>query len=228
MQPNKKNLAHKLTVALWALLLFSILTHWALQWFLLPSETQCLKNKLPSDCVGLERWQCLDSAWQVEQMRNELLQERASRQDLECDKIALERQVHTLLSGGGGEQIHTVSHDKLAAKHQPNHFIHVFSSFSLTASVLTSISSRCLWDARVILMQTYFPVNHLTTVLMVTSAEQRPEEQTVSSRGLPEVQQRGPGSPAGGARPGAGGEAGRGGKVRRGSPVGNPDEALCG
>uniref|UniRef100_A0A3P8NHT1 Myosin tail domain-containing protein n=1 Tax=Astatotilapia calliptera TaxID=8154 RepID=A0A3P8NHT1_ASTCA len=29
---------------------------------------------------------------QVEQMRNELLQERASRQDLECDKIALERQ----------------------------------------------------------------------------------------------------------------------------------------
>lgn len=28
-------------------------------------------------------------------MRNELLQERASRQDLECDKIALERQVHT-------------------------------------------------------------------------------------------------------------------------------------
>lgn len=39
-------------------------------------------------------------------MRNELLQERASRQDLECDKIALERQVHTLLSGG--QQIHTV------------------------------------------------------------------------------------------------------------------------
>ncbi|XP_041840317.1 cingulin-like protein 1 isoform X2 [Melanotaenia boesemani] len=29
---------------------------------------------------------------QVEQMRNELLQERASRQDLECDKMALERQ----------------------------------------------------------------------------------------------------------------------------------------
>lgn len=40
-------------------------------------------------------------------MRNELLQERASRQDLECDKIALERQVHTLLSGR--LQIHTVS-----------------------------------------------------------------------------------------------------------------------
>lgn len=40
-------------------------------------------------------------------MRNELLQERASRQDLECDKIALERQVHTLLSGG--QQIHTVA-----------------------------------------------------------------------------------------------------------------------
>lgn len=40
-------------------------------------------------------------------MRNELLQERASRQDLECDKIALERQVHTLLSGR--RQIHTVS-----------------------------------------------------------------------------------------------------------------------
>lgn len=33
-------------------------------------------------------------------MRSELLQERASRQDLECDKTALERQVHTLLSEG--------------------------------------------------------------------------------------------------------------------------------
>lgn len=30
---------------------------------------------------------------QMEQMRNELLQERAVRQDLECDKISLERQV---------------------------------------------------------------------------------------------------------------------------------------
>lgn len=29
----------------------------------------------------------------MEQLRNELLQERASKQDLECDKIALERQV---------------------------------------------------------------------------------------------------------------------------------------
>lgn len=29
----------------------------------------------------------------MEQMRNELLQERAVRQDLECDKISLERQV---------------------------------------------------------------------------------------------------------------------------------------
>lgn len=98
-------------MALWALtvLLFSILTHWALQWFLSLSETRCLKNKLSSDCVGLQRWQCLDSAWQVEQMRNELLQERASRQDLECDKIALERQVHTLLSRGGNKytQCHT-------------------------------------------------------------------------------------------------------------------------
>ncbi|XP_068608559.1 cingulin-like protein 1 [Brachionichthys hirsutus] len=35
---------------------------------------------------------------QVEQMRNELLQERASRQDLECDKIALERQNKDLKS----------------------------------------------------------------------------------------------------------------------------------
>uniref|UniRef100_A0A3P8SZE4 Cingulin like 1 n=1 Tax=Amphiprion percula TaxID=161767 RepID=A0A3P8SZE4_AMPPE len=33
---------------------------------------------------------------QVEQMRNELLQERASRQDLECDKMALERQTKDL------------------------------------------------------------------------------------------------------------------------------------
>uniref|UniRef100_A0A3B3ZR71 Myosin tail domain-containing protein n=1 Tax=Periophthalmus magnuspinnatus TaxID=409849 RepID=A0A3B3ZR71_9GOBI len=35
---------------------------------------------------------------QVEQMRNELLQERASRQDLECDKMALERQNKDLKS----------------------------------------------------------------------------------------------------------------------------------
>lgn len=33
--------------------------------------------------------------WQLEQMRNELMQERASRQDVECDKISLERQVKT-------------------------------------------------------------------------------------------------------------------------------------
>lgn len=31
-------------------------------------------------------------------MRNELLQERAVRQDLECDKISLERQVRTAAS----------------------------------------------------------------------------------------------------------------------------------
>lgn len=49
----------------------------------------------------------------------------------------------------------------------------------------------------------------------MTSLEQRPEEQSVSSRGLPEVQQRGPGSPAGGSHTGAGGEAGGGGEVRR-------------
>lgn len=30
---------------------------------------------------------------QLEQMRSELLQERAVKQDLECDKISLERQV---------------------------------------------------------------------------------------------------------------------------------------
>lgn len=46
-------------------------------------------------------------------------------------------------------------------------------------------------------------------------AEQRPEKQNVSPRGLPKVQQGGPGSPAGGAHTGAGAEAGRGGKVRQ-------------
>lgn len=54
----------------------------------------------------------------------------------------------------------------------------------------------------------------LTACLFVVSVEQRSEEQSVSSRGLPEVQQRGPGSPAGGTHTGAGGEAGGGGKVR--------------
>lgn len=50
-------------------------------------------------------------------MRNELLQERASRQDLECDKIALERQVHTLLSGWGEGGAHndTPEHGKDAS-----------------------------------------------------------------------------------------------------------------
>lgn len=51
-------------------------------------------------------------------MRNELLQERASRQDLECDKIALERQVHTLLSAR--LQTHIVSRRKPTARHQHN------------------------------------------------------------------------------------------------------------
>ena len=54
----------------------------------------------------------------------------------------------------------------------------------------------------------------------MTSVEQRPEEPSVSSRGLPEVQQRGPGSPAGGPHTGAGGEAGGGGKVRCSLQVG--------
>lgn len=31
--------------------------------------------------------------WQMDQLRNELMQERGVRQDLECDKISLERQV---------------------------------------------------------------------------------------------------------------------------------------
>lgn len=62
-------------------------------------------------------------------MRNELLQERASRQDLECDKMALERQVHTLLSAG--KQLHTLSrHERMSQ--QTNFFtssLHVHSFF---------------------------------------------------------------------------------------------------
>lgn len=50
--------------------------------------------------------------------------------------------------------------------------------------------------------------------------EQRPEEQIVSPRGLPEVQQGEPGGPAGGPHTGAGGEARRGGKVRQPPPGG--------
>lgn len=34
----------------------------------------------------------------MEQMRSELLQEKAAKQDLECDKISLERQVRTASS----------------------------------------------------------------------------------------------------------------------------------
>lgn len=62
----------------------------------------------------------------------------------------------------------------------------------------------------------------------VTSAEQRPEEQIVSSRGLPEVQQREPGVPAGNPNTGARGEARRGGKVRHRPQVGSEDEVHCG
>lgn len=66
------------------------------------------------------------------------------------------------------------------------------------------------------------------TCLSVTCAEQRPEEQIVSPGGLPEVQQREPGSPAGGPNTGAGGEARRGGKVRQRPGVGRKDEVHCG
>lgn len=45
----------------------------------------------PSNCGALF------SLGQVEQMRAELLQERAIKQDLECDKISLERQVRLVL-----------------------------------------------------------------------------------------------------------------------------------
>lgn len=38
---------------------------------------------------------------QIDQLRAELLQERSSRQDLECDKVSLERQVR-LSRGGDG------------------------------------------------------------------------------------------------------------------------------
>lgn len=54
-------------------------------------------------------------------MRNELLQERASRQDLECDKTALERQVHTLLSEGNKHTIiHRTDHDASAHSFHPH------------------------------------------------------------------------------------------------------------
>lgn len=60
-------------------------------------------------------------------MRNELLQERAGRQDLECDKIALERQVHTLLSEG--EEIHNNTppnhHEASAGSFHP-HLVFIF------------------------------------------------------------------------------------------------------
>lgn len=148
-------------------------------------------------------------------MRNELLQERASRQDLECDKIALERQVHTLLSGG--KQIHTVQHDK--ASTNPFHSC-LFIIFIWFLSIFTSISDLCFETITRFWYKHVFPVNYLTTSVFMTSAEQRPEEHSVSSRGLPEVQQRGPGSPAGGAHTGAGEEAGRGGKVRQRRQVG--------
>lgn len=67
-------------------------------------------------------------------MRNELLQERASRQDLECDKMALERQVHTLLSAGK-----KATHSVTPQAQSTNSFhSRVFSSFSFV-SILTSL-----------------------------------------------------------------------------------------
>lgn len=79
-------------------------------------------------------------------MRNELLQERASRQDLECDKMALERQVHTLLSGG--KQLHTVFPYKLTTKHQLISFmcpliILIDCIHSHTSSKFTSLMHWC-------------------------------------------------------------------------------------
>lgn len=58
------------------------------------------------------------------------------------------------------------------------------------------------------------PVVRMTTSLLRTSPDQRPEEQSGLFRGLPQVQQRGAGIAAGGSHTGVGGEAGRRGKVR--------------
>lgn len=98
--------------------------------------------------------------------------------------------------------------------HLPTHFIHILSSLSF--ELVTSFIS---FQTMLIECE-----NGPVTSLSVTSVEQRPKEQIVSSRGLPEVQQREPGIPAGGPNTGAGGEAGRGGKVRPGPQVGSGDE----
>lgn len=99
-------------------------------------------------------------------MRNELLQERASRQDLECDKMALERQVHTLLSGG--KQVHTVLLYKLRTRHQLISFTFLFIVFIRFSSILTLISHSDFF----ILQKHSFS----RTSLFVTSLDQRTEE----------------------------------------------------
>lgn len=153
-------------------------------------------------------------------MRNELLQERASRQDLECDKIALERQVHTLLSGGAIHTITHQSHDDASANSFHPHLVFIFIGI---CPFCHQFPSDVFKDMALLNWE-----NNAVTSLSMTSAEQRPEEQIVSPGGLPEVQQREPGSPAGGPNTGAGGEARRGGKVRQQPPVGSKDEVHCG
>lgn len=55
------------------------------EWFLSPTTLRT---------VTLKQRACF-CLLQMDQMRSELLQERAVRQDLECDKTSLERQVRT-------------------------------------------------------------------------------------------------------------------------------------
>lgn len=132
-------------------------------------------------------------------MRNELLQERASRQDLECDKAALERQVHA------NEWEKPTTHNvPLGQVTQSSRSSALSPSFPRS---ITSVSSHV--SSKQIRM---CPVKRFAASLPL--AEQRSAQQSVSSGGFAEVQQRRSGGSAGGARAGAGGEAGGGGEVR--------------
>lgn len=100
-------------------------------------------------------------------------------------------------------------------KHRSTHFIHILSSFS-SKLFPPFISFQTIL--------VYFKKNDQVTSLSSLTVEQRPKGQAVSSRGLPEVQQREPGIPAGGPNTGAGGEARRGGEVRQRPKEGSEDK----
>lgn len=188
--------------------------HYGSLWFLFTSETRWVSandfHQAVWDCSHDGVWTRFDrwSRWGMNSCRRGLADRTWSVTRL------LWRDRYTLSCQRGNK--YTIIHHRVTMKHRPTHFIHILSSLAFEL-VPPFISFQAIFLRHGLLKK------DLVTSLPVASVEQRPKEQIVSSRRLPEVQQREPGIPAGGPNTGAGGEARRGGKVRRRPQVGSQD-----